>query len=594
MTDLTARVHCEHAKTCPGCPLIDLAYGEQLEAKRQSVVSSLTRFAELANCNVSAVVGADPIVEYRRRAKLAVSGNAVGLYARGSHTVVDLPRCRVQDPLILRVVACVRELSKPDSFIHAIDVARVPEGALVTLVVDAGEREETLARFAARLREAESSIVGLAVSRRPGRSARLLGGAPSVIAGIDRARVMIEGGSFHYAAHGAFAQAHGGQERALREAILSALPQRPNLRGARVLELFAGSGALSIALAARGVRVHAVESFAPAAELMREAASDQGLEILVEAADADTVVRRLVARSDRYAAVVVNPPRRGLSALLRRSLASLAPGVLVYVSCEPRTLARDLADFARRGYSPTAVVPYDMMPLTEEVETFAVLGPSAVPRPEVLFSDDRLIAVAKPPHEPTVPQGEHRGSLLERVQRLEGAEAAVPVHRLDVGTSGVCLFARRPEHAAELGRALGEGRKEYVALVRGIARKKGVVNRALVERGRAQEARTRYVRVDVIGGHSLVHAYPDHGRKHQVRRHLAAIGQPLVGDERYGDSATNQHFAMKHGLDRPFLHAHKIRLVHGGRELEIATKLAPDLELVVESLSASRIPTPDP
>jgi len=208
-----------------------------------------------------------------------------------------------------------------------------------------------------------------------------------------------------------------------------------------------------------------------------------------------------------------------------------------------------------------------------------------VPEPEVFFSDEMLIAVAKAPHEPTIPQGEHEGSLLGRVRSLEDAEAAVPVHRLDVGTSGVCLFARRPEYAAALARALSEGQKEYVALLRGIARKKGVVNRSLVERGRPQDARTRYARADIVGGHSLVHAHPEHGRKHQVRRHLASIGHAVVGDERYGDRGTNSHFSMKHGLDRPFLHAHKLAITHRGRELEIVAPLAPDLDLVLESLT---------
>jgi 23S rRNA (uracil1939-C5)-methyltransferase len=593
--DPSARVHCEHAKDCPGCPLIDLPYAEQLEAKRRAVVSSLSRFSELARSDVSPSVGADPIVEYRRRAKLAASGVAVGLYGRGSHAVVDLPRCRVQDPLVLRIVARVRDLSSSGPSLQALDVTRVPAGALVTLVVEAREDDAKIAAFSARLREAEPSIVGVAVSRRAKVSHRLLGDAPTVVLGEHRVKVPIEGETaFHYAAHGAFAQAHGGQERALRTAISSAVSRGGFVRGARILELFAGSGALSISLSARGARVVAVESFVPAAELARDAAFDQKLDVEVEANDAEETVRRLADMHERFDAVVANPPRRGLGAVLRRNIAELAPETIVYVSCEPRTLARDLADFARRGYAPRSVTPYDMMPLTEEVETLVVLGRAAVPDPHVLFSDETLIAVAKAPHEPTIPQGEHEGSLLARVRRLEGAESAVPVHRLDVGTSGVCLFARRAEHAAELGRTLSEGQKEYLALLRGIARKKGVVNRPIVERGRPLDARTRYVRADVVGGHSLVHAYPEHGRKHQVRRHVASIGHDVVGDERYGDRATNLHFAMKHGLDRPFLHAHKVEMHHRGRTLEIVAPLAPDLELVLESLSASRTRPRDP
>jgi 23S rRNA (uracil1939-C5)-methyltransferase len=224
------------------------------------------------------------------------------------------------------------------------------------------------------------------------------------------------------------------------------------------------------------------------------------------------------------------------------------------------------------------------MPLTEEVETLAVLVPGEVPAPEVLYRDEELLAVAKAPHEPTTPQGEHDGSLLHRVKRLGGAERATPVHRLDIGTSGIVLFALEPEHVRALSRALAEGEKEYVALVRGVVRDKGSIRRPLVERGRPLEARTRYVRKDIVGGHSFVVVRPDEGRKHQIRRHFAAIGHALVGDERYGHGPTNQHFGAKYFLDRSFLHCGRLAITHHGQPLELAAPLAPDLSYVLERL----------
>jgi 23S rRNA-/tRNA-specific pseudouridylate synthase len=250
------------------------------------------------------------------------------------------------------------------------------------------------------------------------------------------------------------------------------------------------------------------------------------------------------------------------------------------------TLGRDLADLARHGLAPRSLSPFDMMPQTEEVESLAVLERAECPLPAVLYQDERLVAVVKSPHEPTIPQGEHGSSLLDRVRRLEGAAEAVPVHRLDIGTSGVCLMARRPEHVAALAAALSEGEKEYVALVKGVVRDKGSIRRPLVERGRPLAARTRYSRREVVGGHSLVAVRPDEGRKHQIRRHFASLGHPVVGDERYGDPRTNDYFAMKHFLDRPFLHCVRIILDLPGNAVELTAplSLAPDLSAVLESL----------
>jgi 23S rRNA (uracil1939-C5)-methyltransferase len=284
--------------------------------------------------------------------------------------------------------------------------------------------------------------------------------------------------------------------------------------------------------------------------------------------------------------VVVNPPRRGLSPATRAGIARLAPELVVYISCEPSTLGRDLADLARHGLSPRSLAPFDMMPLTDEIESLAVLVRAERPVPTVLYEDDELVAVLKAPHEPAIRQGEHTISLLDRVRMLDGAADAVPVHPIDIGTSGVCLMARRPEHVAGLAAALSAGEQEYVALVKGVVRDKGSIRRPLVERGRPLAARTRYTRTEVVGGHSLVSVRPDEGRKHQIRRHFASLGHPVVGDERYGDPRTNDYFAMKHFLDRQFLHCARITLELSGRAVELSAplRLAPDLEAVLEGL----------
>jgi 23S rRNA (uracil1939-C5)-methyltransferase len=297
----------------------------------------------------------------------------------------------------------------------------------------------------------------------------------------------------------------------------------------------------------------------------------------------------MVERGERFDAAVVNPPRRGTSPYAREWLARLEPKVIAYVSCDPETLARDLDHFARLGYAATQLRPLDMIPLTDEVETVAVLRPAGLPLPRIVYEDREILVVDKGPHEPTTPQGEYAGSLLARVRRIVGGEAAVPVQRLDVGTSGLVTFARRPEFVARWDRALTAPttRKIYVAAVRGVIPGKGAITRELREDGKLYAARTRYRRLAVASGHSVVRVVPEQGRTHQIRRHLASIGHPVLGDARYGHELTNRYFEEKNGLDRAFLHCVRLEFdpPDGGARRVVETPLPGDLRAVLERTS---------
>ena len=264
------------------------------------------------------------------------------------------------------------------------------------------------------------------------------------------------------------------------------------------------------------------------------------------------------------------------------------PRLISYVSCHPETLARDLVHFGLLGYRTAGVEGFDMIPLSDAVECLAVLEPAPPPLPRVLFEDAVSLVLDKRPYEPTTPQGESSSSLLQRAREAFSLPELTPVHRLDAGTSGACWFARTPALVAELAAELASGDKTYIALARGITRAKGKIARPLLEAGKRREAITRYRRRAVVGGHSLLELFPEHGRKHQLRRHLAAIGHPILGDARYGQPASNQHASHRHGLDRPFLHCASLRVSRAGRLIEIEAPLAGDLQAVLASLEPGR------
>ncbi len=577
---------CPHADVCPGCAWITRPYAAGLDAKREKIERALSRYPELGAGHAPEVLPAEQVTAYRVRAKLVASEDGrLGLYGAGGHQVLDLPGCRVLAPELAEVAAQLRELLPLPMSVAAIDLRSCDRGVLVCLVVEgARPPPEVLEQCSARVREGVPRLAGLAVSYRKAGSVQLLGQQQEVLSGeAAEAHHLSPGAPFHYASHGAFTQVHAAQATRMHEAIERALAERlGELGGRRVLDLYAGSGALALRLAARGAEVLAIESFEPAARRIESAAQAQSLRLEARAMEAEAFLQ--LEKAAPFDAVIVNPPRRGLAPSVRAGLARLAPKLVVYVSCEPETFTRDLSQLALLGLGRGELGAIDMIPLSDAVECLALLEPQRPPAPRVLYEDADSLALFKLPFEPTSPGGEGMSSLLERARAGLGLPALTPVHRLDAETSGICWFARRPERAAELEAALGRGEKMYVALAHGVTHERGRIKKPINEGGKLRDAVTRYRRRRVVTGHSLLELFPEHGRKHQLRRHLAAIGHGVLGDGRHGHPTANRHFAHRHGLDRTFLHCALLRVELDSGPVEIRAELAGDLAAVLASL----------
>lgn len=147
------------------------------------------------------------------------------------------------------------------------------------------------------------------------------------------------------------------------------------------------------------------------------------------------------------------------------------------------------------------------------------------------------------------------------------------VHRLDTMTSGCLIVAKNPKVVKTFEQMFRQGKisKEYVALIKGIPEKmQGTIEEPIIDdHGKAQKAKTDYEVIDVYPDRdvSLVRAFPHTGRKHQIRRHFANIGHPLVMDHQYGDFAFNREYQKKYGMKRFYLHAEKVSFQWKGRKI---------------------------
>lgn len=174
---------------------------------------------------------------------------------------------------------------------------------------------------------------------------------------------------------------------------------------------------------------------------------------------------------------------------------------------------------------------------------------------------------------------------LQYARAMNGGEYVYPMHRLDRPTSGLLVFARDPQTASTLGKAMmaGEVSKTYLAMVRGWAPEQGFIDYPLREEPEdkrrkeelqpLREARTRYRRlatteipVEIEGyptsRYSLVALYPETGRKHQLRRHMKHISHPIIGDANHGRGRHNRYFAERFGQGRLMLAATGIQFDH--------------------------------
>jgi 23S rRNA (uracil1939-C5)-methyltransferase len=587
-----------HAHQCGGCPILSLSYPEQLARKRSRVVGAMSRYPSLELAYTESVLPAVPTTGYRTRAKLMIApGGRMGLFAKGGgHHVVDIEHCRVLAPELMKVAQMLREAIRADEArggilcareaggaLRAVDLREVrakQSGVLMTWVVSSSADRAVLVQRAQAMHAENPSLLGIALNLHDGESPQVLGPVTEPIAGVRAAADQI-GTAQHQATYGSFVQAHRGQAARVHELLCDAFALETR-SGLRVLDLYGGSGAIALAMAKAGAEVHMIESFAPAVAHAREAAKQQELTLTCECGDAGTLLQRLATEARTFDCAVVNPPRRGMSPDARRALAELGPKAIAYVSCDPETLARDLDHFARLGYMGTTLQPLDMIPLTDEVETVALLRKVSAALPRVLMSFDGIVVIEKGAHE--LVEGPASHSIESRLKSVH-PEARL-LTKIDGGASGVVVFAIDTEAQIQWAPSFAESRTVYFASVRGITPSKGSIARDLRERSGVRAARTRYRRLAVSGGHSVLRVIPDENLMHQVRRHMAAIGHAVLGDTRYGHEPTNRFFEEKNALDRPFLHAVRIEVSHPVSKirLQLEAPLAGDLRATLDRM----------
>ncbi len=352
---------CPHAVRCGGCPTMHMDLTAQRALKTRFLSEALRKAGVSADLTVE-VVNADVTLGYRRRARLtfrAAKPTALGFRRERTHEVIDIDHCIVLEPTLDAALVSLRTKLLPTLVGEGeIGLALGAQGGAV-VVLRSGEAQSRSVYAACEDMVSAGELEGVAITA-GGASVPALIGAPEECAlGADD---LVLRGTI-----GGFSQAHAGVNRALTERVL----ELAQPAGMRVLELYAGHGNFSVMLAAQALSLVAVEQDAPALKACRANLDARGLKAKLTEGD---VLRNL--GSGPIDVVVLDPPRTGASGVLT-ALRARKPKRIVYVSCDPATLSRDLNELNAEGPGPRYRVDhaacFEMFPQTADLESIVRL-----------------------------------------------------------------------------------------------------------------------------------------------------------------------------------------------------------------------------
>ena len=370
---------CEAFAKCGGCAMMHLSYPEQLRAKTQIVRDCLERLGGVNDVCVSETLGMDDPWRYRNKGSFPfdfVDGAvAFGFYAERSHRLIPLFDCPIEDARVTAIARTVAEWANRNHIrvydettgkgcLRACVVRVASTGERMAVVVTKGDlpAKESLVRML--------NVESLYHSRNDrqtnvifGDRFSLLNGKPQIVEEQNGIRFLVSPQSF--------LQVNPMQTRVLYETAIRVLDPKPD---ETIADVYCGIGTISLAIAKHVGKVIGIECVPEAIEDAKKNAALNGVgnaEFLCGLAE--DVLPSLVKNGMRPDAIVIDPPRKGCEEPVLSAIAESGVRRLVYVSCNPATLARDVKILSSFGFSVQSVQPVDMFPHTQHVECVTMM-----------------------------------------------------------------------------------------------------------------------------------------------------------------------------------------------------------------------------
>lgn len=377
---------CPYFGRCGGCRLQHLAYPAQLAFKEKQVRECLHRLGGVGDFELRPILPAADTYGYRNKMEFTIAGDppALGLHVFERYDVVlDIERCLLQSETMNTLLDEFRRQLRdralsvwdPRTERGLLRFVMMREGrntgeAMVNVVAAAPDIE-TLTPVADAVRDRAPATTSVVLNVNAKKASVAVGSEEHLLSGREHITESLDGVVFQVSAN-SFFQTNTRQAERLFAVVEAAC----ELTGEEtLLDLYSGTGAISLLLARRVRAVYGIEVAAAAvADAIRNARANGIENCTFLAGEVRHVLPDLMRQGVRASVVVADPPRAGFHPKALSALATLAPARIVYVSCNPSTLARDVGDLVRQGYRLEWVQPVDMFPQTPHIEAVARLS----------------------------------------------------------------------------------------------------------------------------------------------------------------------------------------------------------------------------
>lgn len=367
-------------------PLQHMTYAAQLRFKQQQVENVMQRIAKMPEVPVLNIIGMEEPWGYRNKAQVPVRKKhgelMTGFFRKNSHDLVALEDFYIQDPRIDEAIIVVRDILrkygvKPynekdntGNIRHIIVRRGHFTGEMMIVLVTRTAKLFPTSKIIPDIREALPEVVSIVQNVNSKRTNVILGQEAIVLFGEDKYKDQLMGNTFEIS-HRSFYQVNSVQTERLYQTALDFAQLSDE---ETVIDAYCGIGTITLALAKQAKEVYGIEIVEPAVEDAKRNAALNGVENVTYQAGAAEEVMLEWAEDGRSAdLLVVDPPRKGLEGQFIDAVLEMKPAKMVYVSCNPSTLARDLALLAEGGYNVEKIQPVDMFPQTTHIESVTLL-----------------------------------------------------------------------------------------------------------------------------------------------------------------------------------------------------------------------------